>query len=212
MAAPVCLEIHFKGDLARCVEASHAGVEVLRRHGIQARVVPCAVVVAPPKGTDIPRLLLGHNAESTYALINEHSQTKPPPFEEWQAIYGRSKDPYPLHVVIRAQHAGEEALIDLTLGQLIQVSGGQIRLPKTYAHFGKDWPIGDTSDGSQVVYMDCPYPDHVEPKYLDPEFLKVSGLGADLYDVTQLALLSNLDLDTFAKNFVERCQVLPEIG
>lgn len=118
-----------------------------------------------------------------------------PAFEEFRrASFGSNfDDEHPLHVVIEARHAGERAIIDLTIGQLR--SGGA---PVPFQLDARVAPDGGwvelTGDGLIITYMDSPNLDHLPPAAKPDQF---AGFVADLHDGMSLALQCQLNSRRF---------------
>lgn len=202
-ANPFCLVPRFDDGLAHCIEVSVCGAEVLRRQRIVARTLPCAVVVTGELGQGWS---LGLNPRQLYALTRPNL-----PFEEWSRVRFASKpvDDHPIHMVIEAKHAGQRAIIDLTIGQLRSLGRAPVPL-HLHAMVGVDggW-VELTGDGVVITYMDSPNTEHLPAEardYHDPNYVD------DLHRMMELALRCQLDrvryLDELRRlnpEGVERC-------
>jgi len=196
LAAPWVMVVRW-GDLGHCVEMSHAGVALLRKHRIRATVLLCAVIA---QTTDHGKgIVAGHTLRTLYDF---YSQTKDmEPFDEWAKTQdatlqdGTLGQDYPFHLIIEAKDQQDRALLDLTAGQLRQATGGAIKMPAAVSAFnGSQWPSFEL-DGAVVKYMACPYPERVDPQHLrfPPT---IAGVVGDLDYLTGLALKSP-DAETF---------------
>lgn len=189
LASPILLASRFDDGLGHCLEASIGGAGALSRRGIEARVLPCAVVV---QSAGAGRCWsAGLSPSQIYALL----PSSKPAFEEFRrASFGSNfDDEHPLHVVIEARHAGERAIIDLTIGQLR--SGGA---PVPFQLDARVAPDGGwvelTGDGLIITYMDSPSLDHLPPAAKPDQF---AGFVADLHDGMSLALQCQLNSRRF---------------
>lgn len=197
MAAPWCLAARYSfRPWARCIEASNAGAEVLRRKDIDAKLLPCSV--AAISGDGGPCMAIGHSNESLYAFLQKRvAMEYLPPYEEWVKkilqIDGRvteEEKTYPFHLAIEAHYQGRRAVVDLSAGQVKVASNGTIRVPFGMAWYGEDWETTQLEDGGLIAYEPCPHPEHVPPEVLT---YQIPGLCSDLEDLMQVAILSNLD-------------------
>lgn len=206
-AAPWTVLAHWGEDYSHCIEVSHAGAIVLHKHGIEAHVVPCAVIAQTIDHS--VHLVVGHNPRSLYDYYSKRQDLGP--FEKWARTWraiASKKDPYPIHVVLEAQHQGDRALIDLTSGQL----GQAIEMPPAAFYFGSGGPLFE-SEGARVGYMACPYPEQVDPAYLSPLSSNIEGLGdlmSDLDYLTEKALLAP-NLKTFHEQALQSFQAGVEV-
>lgn len=189
LASPICLASRFDDGLGHCLEASIGGAGALSRRGIEARVLPCAVVV---QSAGAGRCWsAGLSPSQIYALL----PSSKPPFEEFRrASFGSNFDEErPLHVVIEARHAGERAIVDLTIGQLR--SGGA---PVPFQLDARVAPDGGwvelNGDGLLIRYMDSPNQDHLPP---DAKSDRCTGIVDDLHDAMSLAIQCQFNFRRF---------------
>ena len=166
LALPVAM--HFQNvatgaDSARqdyCHQASHCGVEVLRRLGYKAEVLPCAII-AQGRGWSCS---VGHSRESSYEAYLKN-QPNAPTLEQWVES---NTSPWvnnekPFHLVLEAwSPSNERAIADLSLGQLRL--GGYKNCPSSIVWFGLGWPKFDTDDGGYILYEKCPH--EIDPAWL----------------------------------------------
>lgn len=145
LAVPFALASWIEDDsLARCVEASVCAAEALKRmFRLQARAVPCAVVVVKDDRTNC--IGLGLNAEEIRRLFDESAividQTE-------------HREKYPFHVVLEIQFQATRAMVDLTIAQLRRPFG--VNVPATAIYFGDGWPSYKVQDWS-LYYIDSPH-------------------------------------------------------
>lgn len=186
LASPICLAFRFEDNFAHCIEASVSGAEALRRREIEARALPCAVLVKSTNG--MQGWSLGLNPRQIYDRAVEPIVT----FEEWSKgrFMGRLDDEYPIHMVIEAKHAGERVIVDLTLGQLRSPGRAPVP-PQIDATVSPDggW-VERTGNGLTITYMDSPNIEHIPEDaktYRDLDYVE------DLHRLMEIALQCQLD-------------------
>lgn len=210
MAAPVCIRLRWS-SFAHCVETSHAGAEVLRSFGFSATVVPCVVAI---HNHNLGMAWVGHTPQSAYAF----SKSKNPPLSFEPLSFEQFQKDFPpiehgLHMAIKATHAGESALIDLTLGQINEVAG-QIIAPYSLVCFNIKWPDGFRADSGESMIFYDPHPGPIDSSHLDSKVILAhfEGLVGDLMDVTKLARSLQCDVDRFVDAVQTRVGQLPELA
>jgi hypothetical protein len=196
MATPWCLIPRFGMSFRCCVEASHVGAAVLARRKIRARVIPCALLVFGPKRDKA--LSVGLTPETYYRTLETRATPGLPPYDEWLAaghVTDLHGEEHPIHMVIEAHHTGHRVLIDLTLAQVNKTSAGELSVPPAMRWYDSvGWPEVEMNDGTQIIYLPCPYPDKIPPEarnYKDRELV-------DDFDASMaIALKCYLDLGRF---------------
>ena len=192
MATPWCLIPRFGMSFRCCIEASHGGATVLARRKIQARVAPCALLIVGPKRDKA--LSVGLTPEAYYRTLEARATPDLPPYEEWLAA-GRFIDlhgqGHPIHMVIEAHHAGHRVLIDLTLAQVNKTSAGELSVPLAMPWYDTEgWPEVEMNDGTQIIYLPCPYPDKIPSEARN---YKNKDLADDFDATMPIALKCDLD-------------------
>ncbi len=190
-ASPFCLATFFENGLAHCIEASMSGAAVLTRHRIKAKAVPCCV--GGNNNAEALSLSLGMTRRQVYDRFDKRTPNLPS-VEEWVSTHGQEDEQAtPLHMVIKAEFAGEHAIIDLTFGQ-VRAKGCK-DAPLHLAVYEKDWFQFDRGNWT-FGYMDCPHKADVWAidairNYKDPTYENV------LNNLVELALQCDLDIDDF---------------
>lgn len=189
LAATYAIPTHFGDHLRHCGEASIAGAEVLRRRGLRARVLPCAVVgTAQARGVGFS---VGLNGRELYNLQVAMGEPMPP-YEVWReemASRCPPDDDLVFHACIEASLGRHRAFIDLTAGQLRQDYG--VAVPMTLAFFGQGWPAASVDDWT-FTYTKSPRQAKVSA-FLEGKSQK--GLADDLDALLDVALAADLNED-----------------
>lgn len=187
LAAMYAVPSRFEDGLAHCMEASVAGAAALRRRGLNARALPCAILgVHFERGV---QFAVGLTAEEMYARV-DRSAGNVPPLDAWLEEHG-SRFPAAtgtaFHAVIEASLRGRRAVIDLTAGQLRQSFG--VPLPVAIARFGSGWPVVEV-DGWRIRYVESPREREVTELGVQYD---ASGFTDDLDALMDAALDCDLD-------------------
>jgi hypothetical protein len=193
MAAPLALAARYSSR-AQCVPASVAGAAVLRAHKIKARIVRCALLAIgeSPTASTTYTCAVGHSLESASAAIKKIAGDDAPTLADLSPADFPARDS--LHVVIEASRGCQRALIDLTAGQVMDATDGQLRVPEVVVWHGDGWPRVALPDGGRLVYGPPPEQREAAAPW---RACRVPGLVDDVNDLMQLALAVDLDPKKF---------------
>lgn len=158
IATPICFTARGDASYAQCFEASVCGADVLKTFGLEAEIVPCALVMhnITSKAMGFVRL----EPTDIYEMI-DWGDKPAVPFDEWVSSWLNVGPANGLmaHMILRAVHDGRRASIDLTVGQLRNSHG--IAAPMTYHWFHDDWCGALTKDGWEISWTDHPRPTQI---------------------------------------------------
>lgn len=197
MAAMPALLSRFD-DLSHCVEASLAGIEVLKYFGIKAQITQCGLIGQLLDSNY--QFHCGTNVDEIQTFFKEKNWEIPVDLIFPAEI--KTDSTYPIiHAILDIEYRDQKAIVDLTAGQNNKrdILTGFTRLPPAITYFykkqkwqhleGAGWwleyfEISGRLDLALTRFNDC----------------KFEGLKADLLSLVQLALRCELDRDLFFKS------------
>lgn len=144
MATPFVLASNFD-DFSRCVDASHAIVEVLNRCGYHSTARSCAMWVT--NRADKLDIVVGSTSDRFRGEFGLDQATLAAATKEV-----RRADNVPLHAVVTATIGSRQLLLDPTFGQISEF-GFKTQLARLFPF--EDMPQKyETGDGLTIVYVD----------------------------------------------------------
>ena len=143
-SAPLVLAARQPTSMAACYDMSFVGVEVLKRFGLNARLLPCVVIAKSSDGSYAHCLGLNESeirarAADVDGLVSGVVETLNPDHSHH-------------HVAIEVKDRGARVVVDLTIGQLRRYG---VPTPFTMWGFCRDWPTWDV-DGWHIQYEPSP--------------------------------------------------------